>query len=100
MGGTLNVDTSNLTSVGNSLSEVAENVNTTYGNLKNTVNNVTAKESWKGEASDKFLEKFESLRPILEEDLRQLTDLGPTLVSVADGYQSTEEENVGQINSD
>ena len=97
MGGTLNIDTSNLRSVGNSLKEVAENVNTTYGNVKNTVNNVTANESWKGAASDAFLEKFEGLRPVLEEDLRQLTDLGPTLIGVADGYQSTEEENVGQI---
>ena len=99
MGGTLNVDTSNLTSVGNSLNEVAATVNATYTNVKNTVNNVTAKESWKGEASDKFLEKFEALKPTLEEDLRQLTDLGPTIIGVADGYQSTEEENVGQINA-
>lgn len=98
MSGTLNIDTSNLTAVGTSITEVAASVRATYTNLTNTIQNVTANESWKGAASDAFLQKFEAIKPEFEADLASLEDLGPTIKEVANGYQTAEEENVGQIN--
>ena len=69
MSGTLNVDTGSLNGVGNSISDVAAQVRDIYTKLQNTINAVTANDSWKGAASSAFLEKFEAIRPEFERDL-------------------------------
>ena len=97
MNGTLNVDTSNLSGVGGRIGDVAASVRSIYTNLTNTVNAVTANDSWRGEASTTFLEKFEGIRPEFERDLASLEELGPTIKSVASGYEQAEAENVSQI---
>ena len=82
MNGTLNVDTGSLNGVGNSISDVAAQVRDIYTKLQNTINAVTANDSWKGAASSAFLEKFEAIRPEFERDLASLEDLGPTIREV------------------
>ncbi len=99
MGGTLNVDTSNLTAVGNSIIEVAAAVRAIYTNMTNTINAVTSNESWKGAASETFLQKFDAIRPEFERDLASLEELGPTINEVSGNYQTTEEDNVAGINN-
>ena len=99
MNGTLNVDTSNLSGVGNRITDVATAVREIYTNLHNTVDAVTANDSWKGAASSAFLEKFEAIRPEFEKDLASLEDLGPTIKSVANGYEEAEADNIGQMNA-
>ena len=97
MSGTLNVDTSSLNGVGNSISDVAAQVRDIYTKLQNTINAVTANDSWKGAASSAFLEKFEAIRPEFERDLASLEDLGPTIREVASGYEAAEDDNVAMM---
>ena len=97
MSGTLNVDTSSLNGVGNSISDVAAQVRDIYTKLQNTINAVTANDSWKGAASSAFLEKFEAIRPEFERDLASLEDLGPTIKEVASGYEAAEDDNVAMM---
>jgi WXG100 family type VII secretion target len=98
MNGTLNVDTSNLSGVGNKITNVAAAVREIYTSLHNTIDAVTANESWRGAASTAFLDKFEAIRPEFEKDLASLEDLGPTIVKVANGYEAAESDNVGLMN--
>ncbi|MBQ4030648.1 MAG: WXG100 family type VII secretion target [Bacilli bacterium] len=97
MNGTLNVDTGSLNGVGNSISDVAAQVRDIYTKLQNTINAVTANDSWKGAASSAFLEKFEAIRPEFERDLASLEDLGPTIREVASGYEAAEDDNVAMM---
>lgn len=97
MSGTLNVDTSSLNGVGNSISDVAAQVRDIYTKLQNTINAVTANDSWKGAASSAFLEKFEAIRPEFERDLASLEELGPTIREVASGYEAAEDDNVAMM---
>ena len=97
MNGTLNVDTGSLNGVGNSISDVAAQVRDIYTKLQNTINAVTANDSWKGAASSAFLEKFEAIRPEFERDLASLEDLGPTIKEVASGYEAAEDDNVAMM---
>jgi WXG100 family type VII secretion target len=99
MNGTLNVDTSTLSGVGGRISDVAASVRSIYTNLHNTVDAVTANDSWKGAASSAFLEKFEAIRPEFEKDLASLENLGPTIKTVAGGYEAAEDENVGMMST-
>ena len=97
MSGTLNVDTSNLSGVGGKISDVASSVREIYTNLHNTIDAVTANESWRDAASTAFLEKFETIRPEFEKDLASLEELGPTIKTVASGYETAEDDNVGMM---
>ena len=97
MNGTLNVDTGSLNGVGNSISDVAAQVRDIYTKLQNTINAVTANDSWKGAASSAFLEKFEAIRPEFERDLASLEELGPTIREVASGYEAAEDDNVAMM---
>lgn len=91
---TLNIDTSSLASVASSLIEVANAVRQTYTEFYKTVETVTGNDSWKGAASDAFLNKFEAIRPEFERDLEALEKLGPTFNTIAGRYEETEEGNV------
>ena len=97
MGETLYVDSDNLTGVGNKIKDVAASVRDIYTNFQNCVNTVTSNESWKGAASDSFLEKYERVRPSFEQHLTELEELGPTIVGVANNYSDKENENVGMM---
>lgn len=93
MSGNLNYDSEDLQNVGSNFTTVAQNVRDTYTNMKNTVEQVTANDSWKGLASEKFYQKFENIRPQFEKHLYQLEELGPVINEIANGYANTEEEN-------
>jgi len=97
MAETLNIETTSLTGIGNSLTEVGSMVRDTYTNLTKTINAVTANDSWKGEASETFLNKFENLRPEFEKDLDSLEKLGPAIKQIAGNYADQEAENTSQI---
>ncbi|MBR2678058.1 MAG: WXG100 family type VII secretion target [Bacilli bacterium] len=93
--GTLNVDTSALSGVGNRFTQIAADVRTIFTQMKNTVNQVTSNDSWKGDASTAFLEKFANIEPRLERHLQELEELGPTVEKVSNNYADAEQENVG-----
>ena len=93
----LYVDSDNLTGVGNRITEIGATVRDIYTKLQATINAVTSQDSWRGEASETFLEKFENIRPSFEQHLQELENLGPTLVNVAGGYSQAESENVGNM---
>ena len=92
--GDLNVDTGALGTVGSNFSDVASEVRETYTHMKNTIDAVTENNSWRGAASDKFLEKFNNIRPTFEQHLEQLEDLGPTINATANTYADAEAENI------
>ena len=54
---------------------------------------VTSNDSWRGETSNTFLEKFNEIKPKLETHLQQLEALGPAVKTTADDYAATEEAN-------
>ena len=97
MSETLNVDSEELSNTGSNVTDISANVHKTYNEFKDIVEQVTSNESWKGAASAAFLEKFESIRPTFEQDLQQLEDLGPTLISIANEYSEAEERNVAAV---
>ena len=97
MGNTLYVDSDSLTGVGNRVIDIAASVRDTYTKLQATINAVTSKESWSGEASETFLNKFENIKPSFEQHLRELEELGPTIVDVAGGYSQAEQDNIGNM---
>lgn len=93
--GTLNVDTNALNTVGNQFTNVAGEVRTIFTQMNATVDAVTANDSWRGEASTAFLDKFNQIKPRLETHLQQLEALGPAVNKTASNYASAEAENVG-----
>lgn len=97
MNGNLNVDTGALGNVGNNFAAVAEDVRETYTHMKNTVEQVTANDSWRGAASDAFLQKFENIRPQFEQHLQQLEELGPAINVTANTYADAEAENISMM---
>lgn len=97
MSGNLNVDTSALSSVGNSFTGVASDVRTIFGQMQATIDQVTSHDSWSGDASRAFLEKFNSIKPRLETHLQQLEALGPAVNQTSNNYAATESENVGMM---
>ena len=99
MNGNLNVDTAALNNVANNFSEVAAQVREIFIKMQGTIEQVTSNESWQGEASRAFLEKFENIRPRFELHLQQLEDLGPATHATSNGYATAEEDNVGMIGS-
>ena len=94
MGGNLNVDSGALGSVGNNFMQVASDVRTIFSQLVATVNQVTANDSWSGEASRTFLDRFNGIKPKLELHLQQLEDLGPAVKTTANNYADTEADNI------
>ena len=97
MNGNLNYDSGKLQNVGNNFTTVAQDVRATFTNMIKTVDQVTANESWKGLASEKFLQKFENIRPQFEEHLQKLEELGPVINEIATGYSNVEEENASMM---
>ena len=97
MNGNLNVDTSALGNVGNNFTAVAEEVRDTYTHMKNTIEQVTANDSWRGAASEAFLQKYESIRPQFEQHLQQLEELGPAINATANTYADAEAENISMM---
>lgn len=97
MSGTLNVDSTELNNVGRQIIDVAGNVRETYKSMQSIIEQVTSQDSWKGAASDAFIEKFENIRPTFEQDLQQLEDLGPALIGAANNYSEAEEQNVAGV---
>ena len=97
--GTLNVDTNALNRVGNQFTNVASDVRTIFTKMCATVDALTANDSWRGEASTAFLDKFLQIKPRLETHLQQLEALGPAVNKTADNYAATEAENVGIMRS-
>ena len=97
MNGNLNVDTSALGNVGNNFTAVSEEVRETYTHMKNTIEQVTANDSWHGDASEKFFQKFDNIRPQFEQHLQQLEDLGPAINGTANTYADAEAENVSMM---
>jgi len=94
------VDSDALTRVGNEIKSVSDEVEGNYNTMKGIINQVTASDSWKGEASTTFLDTFEKIRPEFEKHLTELADLGPTILEVCNGYTRTEEENVSMLKKD
>lgn len=97
MNGNLNVDTSTLNSVGNNFSTVASDVRGIFTEMIRIIEQVTSHESWTGEASRTFLEKFNGVKPTFEKHLQELEDLGPAVNQTATNYSDTEAENVGMM---
>lgn len=95
MNGTLNVDTSALNNVGSNFTSIAQDVRDTYTKMQNTIRQLTGNDAWNTAASRAFLEKFESIRPEFERDLKSLEDLGPAVAAVANSYVDAEQENIG-----
>ena len=96
--GTLGVTTEELTVVGNEMKKISGDVNTIFNDVKNIVNQVTSNESWKSEASTQFENNFNVIKKSIEEDLANLNELGPTLITASNEYETAEETNVSQIN--
>ncbi len=96
--GTLGVTTQELTEVGNQMKNISGDVNTIFSQVKNIVSQVTSNDSWKSEASEQFIEKFDGIRVSIEADLANLDALGPTLMGAANDYEQAEESNTSQIN--
>lgn len=97
MNGSLNVDSSALNSVGNQFSSIANDVRGIFTQMERAIDQVTANDSWRGEASQAFLDKFLSIKPRLETHLQQLESLGPAVNKTAENYAAAEAENVGMI---
>ena len=97
MSGSLNISTSELNSVGNNISSVAADVRSIYTNMNSTIDAVTSNDSWSGEASKSFLEKFNSIKPSFEKHLEELEALGPALNTSSNTYSDAEAENVSKI---
>jgi len=93
----LNVMSDALNRVGNRLEEVSNDVSTIFSNLEKTVEAITSNDSWAGEASREFAEKFDSFVPRFKSDLNRLAELGPTLRNIATNYANAEAENAGMI---
>ena len=94
MNGNLNVDTSALNTVGRN---VANDVRSIFSQMQATVDQVTSNDSWSGEASRAFLEKFNNIKPRLETHLQQLEALGPAVNQTATSYSDAEADNVGMM---
>ena len=97
MNGNLNVDTSALNTVGRNFSNVANDVRSIFSQMQATVDQVTGNDSWSGEASNAFLEKFNNIKPRLETHLQQLEALGPAVNQTANSYADVEADNVGMM---
>ncbi len=95
---TLGITPEELKEVGNQMKSVAAEVGMIFDKVTGIVNQVTANDSWKSEASDLFLEKFETLKVDIDADLRRLDNVGPTLMGAADDYEGAEADNASQIN--
>ena len=95
--GSLNVDTSALNNVASNFSEVAAQVREIFTKMQGTIEQVTSNDSWQGDASRAFLDKFENIRPRFEQHLQQLEDLGPATQATSNGYATAEEDNVSMI---
>lgn len=99
MSGTLGVVTDELTEVGNQMRNVSNDVNAIFNNVKNIVREVTSNESWKSEASEQFATKFNEISQKINDDLVNLSNLGPTLMGAATDYEDAEADNAGRINN-
>ncbi len=97
MSGNLNVDTATLSNVGSNFTNVATDVRSIFSDMQRTVDQVTSHESWSGDASRAFLEKFNNIKPRLEGHLQELEALGPAVNQTATNYADTEAENVGMM---
>ena len=97
MNGNLNVDTSELNTVGRNFTNVANDVRSIFSQMQATVDQVTSNDSWSGEASRAFLEKFNNIKPRLETHLQQLEALGPAVNQTATSYSDAEADNVGMM---
>ena len=97
MNGNLNVDTSALNTVGRNCTNVANDVRSIFSQMQATVDQVTSNDSWSGEASRAFLEKFNNIKPRLETHLQQLEALGPAVNQTATSYSDAEADNVGMM---
>lgn len=95
--GNLNVDSSALSSVGNSFTQVANEVREIFTQMNSTVDQVTANNSWSGDASRTFLDKFNNIKPRLEMHLQQLEDLGPAVNKTSNTYADAEADNVSRM---
>lgn len=97
MNGNLNVDTLALNTVGRNFTNVANDVRSIFSQMQATVDQVTSNDSWSGEASRAFLEKFNNIKPRLETHLQQLEALGPAVNQTATSYSDAEADNVGMM---
>lgn len=97
MNGSLSINTGELNTVGNNISEVASQVRAIYTSMRNTIDQVTSNDSWRGEASKSFLDRFDSIRPSFEKHLEELEALGPALSKSSTTYSDAEAENVSSI---
>lgn len=93
-GGRLGVETQSLHTTGKNLIDVAAEVRAIFTAVTQIVDQVTAHDSWRGEASNAFLEKFNEIKPRLETHLEQLEALGPAVNATSDNYAMAEEDNV------
>ena len=97
MSTSLNVDSDELSLVGSNIGGVSETVRSIYNQIVDAVEQVTSNDSWQGAASATFLEKWENIGPLLDADIKQLEELGPTLEKVANNYSEAEQQNVDDV---
>jgi len=93
----LNVNSEELLSTANNYKQIANEVREIYTKILNIIEQVTANDSWKGDARNKFLEKFDGIRHTLESHLQELEALGPALQVAANNYSNAESENIGMM---
>ena len=89
----LGIETPSLNSTGKEFIDVATEVREIFTKVNGIVDQVTSNDSWRGETSNTFLEKFNEIKPKLETHLQQLEALGPAVKTTADDYAATEEAN-------
>lgn len=89
----LGVETQSLSTTGKNFIDVASQVREIFTSVNHVVDQVTGHDSWRGEASNTFLEKFNEIKPRLETHLEQLEALGPAVNATSENYAATEEEN-------
>lgn len=89
----MNTDPVELRNVGNAMIDVAQEVRTNFMDVDATATHVTTNSVWSGLAKIAFEKKYNELKPKFEEDLKRLEELGPTLIGIANNYESFDEES-------
>lgn len=93
----LNVNSEELLYTANNYKQIASEVRDKYTKILNIIEQVTANDSWKGDARNHFLEKFDGIRHTLESHLQELESLGPALQVASNNYSNAESENIGMM---
>lgn len=95
--GSLNVTPDSLKGTGNSYTEIGGAVRTLYQNVVNSIDSITSKKSWQGESAIEYKEAFQTISVGLKARIEELNQLGPKIISVAQGYQDTDDESAASF---